>query len=659
MKNIFIYAGSKSAKLADYILIKNPKLFSNKIKYDIAIGRAIKTNWGRKSIQLLSKQIEKQSDNDIDLNRELGILLKKYNNNSNILENKLNVEDGKLTNNFFRVSEKIKLNKVFGRLQEEELEFHQIFSILESEGIEINDEFLDFWLLKSAEVKKSSILNIIVFLEDFIRIDSAQYLYLRLAQAYALNMQLGKSRDTYFKYTLFYNTTSSINYVIGNNNKIFINNLFQRNENLMVHPLLDKKVADNFFRNHDDFIKDYYTDTWKEVLSIDHQLRKNSRENLDKNEGKSEKNILFITNANWNFLTTMIEEFDHEANSNIDVYDYSSLSKILKKREKVFYNKIMYSPLSVLTEDDGISTEYFRTVDPVLFEKIDHADIIFCEWGNEAAIFLSKFAPSTARVIVRIHSYEVFTFWHLFINLGGIDGFVFVAPHIKEIFLKNASSNYYGHEMTRNIRVIPNVKDYSNITKSKSEIAKFTLGLAGFNKINKGLMKALHILNKLYLEDNRWRLRLAGDHFETESIDYSYWKNICEPYIISNKLQEAVCFDGYQNIPEWLRNIGFILSTSEREGTHEALVEGVSSGAIPLIINWDMVKRFGGVHKLYPFLTEYIFDDVQAVNTMSTDVLHKHYNQNRLALSQKMQEMHDPKKVVKKIYQFIEDVYEA
>lgn len=658
MKNIFIYAGSKSAKLADYILIKNPKLFSSKVKYDIAIGRAIKTNWGRKSIHLLSKQIEEQGHKDIDLNRELGVLLKKYNNDISFLENKLDVIDEKSANNFFKIPEKIKSKKVFGRLQGNKLEFHQIVSILDSENIEMNDDFLGFWLSKCTEVKEDSLLNIINYLENLVKIDSAQYLQLRLAQAYALNMQLGQSRDAYFKYTLFYNTTSSINYAIGNNNKIFINKLFQREESLIAHPLLDKRVANNFFNNHDEFIENYYTDAWKEVLSIDYELRKNYREDLDKKEEELDKNILFVTNANWNFLTTMIEEFEYKSN-NIDVYDYSFLSKLLKNKEKSFYNKVIYSPLSVLTKEDGINTEYFRKIDPAFFEKLDRADVVFCEWGNEAAIFLSRFAPPTTKIVVRIHSYEVFTFWHLFINLGGIDGFIFVAPHIKKIFLKNASSNYYGHKMISNIEVIPNVKDYSCITKNKSECAEFSLGLAGFNKINKGLMKALNILNKLYLEDSRWKLRLAGNHFEIESIDYAYWKNICEPYIIDNNLEKAVVFDGYQNIPEWLKNIGFILSTSEREGTHEALVEGVSSGAIPLIIDWDMVKRFGGVSELYPFLAEYIFDDVQAMNSINTKDLHKHYNTNRLALSQSMQEMHEPKKVVKNIYKFIGSIYEA
>lgn len=658
MENIFIYAGSRSAKLADYILIKNPKWFPNQVKYNIAIGRAIKTNWGRKSINLLAKQIEEKGDQNTDINRELGKILKKYDTGINLLDSKLDIVDNNSVISLFKIPEIIKSNKVFNRLQEGKMDFYQISSIFSSENIEVTDEFLDAWLSKCTKENKEYLINVIIYLEEAVKYSDANYLLLRLSQAYTLNMKLGQSRDSYFKYALFYKTTPSINYVIGNNNKLFINKLFQRSDNLVAHPLLDNKVAARFFDNHSEFIDSYYTDTWKEALSIDHELRKVFKENTEIKEFSLNKKILFVTDSNWNFLTTLISEVEL-LHHNIDVYDYSSFSKIMKKQDKNIYSKVLYSPLSTTMEEHEINRDNFKKLDPVFFEKLENADIVFCEWGNETAVFLSKFAPPNAKIVVRVHSYEVFTFWHLFINLGGVDGFIFVAPHIKDIFLKNASSIHYNREMSNYIEVFPNVKDYSSITIDKNEGADFTLGLAGFNKINKGLIKALEIFQKLYAEDNRWRLRLAGDHFVTNSLDYGYWKNICEPYILNNNLQEVIIFDGYQNIPNWLKGIGFILSVSNREGTHEALVEGVSSGSIPLVVDWEMVKNFGGVSKLYPFLKDYIFEDIRGSDLIDTKNLHRHYSVERIKLSQKMQSMHNPKKISKDIYEFMGNVYEA
>ena len=417
MENIFIYAGSRSAKLADYILIKNPKWFPSQVKYNVAIGRAIKTNWGRKSINLLAKQIEEKGKNNVDINRELGYFLKKYDTGINLLDSKVDIVDSNSVSNLFKIPEKIKSNKIFNKLQEKELNFYQISLILSGENIEVTEEFLDSWLSKCVKKDSWFLINIINYLEEAIRIDNSQYLLLKLSQAYTLNMKLGQSRDSYFKYTLFYKTTPSVNYVIGNNNKLFINKLFQRNESLAAHPLLDDKVANRFFDNHSEFISDYYTDTWKEVLSIDYELRKNSKKKIEKREFNPNKKILFVTDANWNFLTTLISEFEC-LHHNIDVYDYSSFSKKIKSQNKNVYAKVLYSPLCATIEEDEISRNNFKKLDPVFFEKLENADIVFCEWGNETAVFLSKFAPPSTKIVVRVHSYEVFTFWHLFINLG-------------------------------------------------------------------------------------------------------------------------------------------------------------------------------------------------------------------------------------------------
>lgn len=223
------------------------------------------------------------------------------------------------------------------------MDFYQISSIFSSENIEVTDEFLDAWLSKCTKENKEYLINVIIYLEEAVKYSDANYLLLRLSQAYTLNMKLGQSRDSYFKYALFYKTTPSINYVIGNNNKLFINKLFQRSDNLVAHPLLDNKVAARFFDNHSEFIDSYYTDTWKEALSIDHELRKVFKENTEIKEFSLNKKILFVTDSNWNFLTTLISEVEL-LHHNIDVYDYSSFSKIMKKQDKNIYSKVLYSP---------------------------------------------------------------------------------------------------------------------------------------------------------------------------------------------------------------------------------------------------------------------------------------------------------------------------
>jgi glycosyltransferase involved in cell wall biosynthesis len=70
----------------------------------------------------------------------------------------------------------------------------------------------------------------------------------------------------------------------------------------------------------------------------------------------------------------------------------------------------------------------------------------------------------------------------------------------------------------------------------------------------------------------------------------------------------GLCGHG-DDVPEWLADIGFILSTSEHEGSHQAVAEGMASGAIPVIRNWI------GADLLYPerYVVRSSEDAVQAL----------------------------------------------
>ena len=48
------------------------------------------------------------------------------------------------------------------------------------------------------------------------------------------------------------------------------------------------------------------------------------------------------------------------------------------------------------------------------------------------------------------------------------------------------------------------------------------------------------------------------------------------------------------NMAEWYRNVGFILSTSESEGCHTSVAEGICSGAVPIVIDWPGARSVYG-----------------------------------------------------------------
>jgi hypothetical protein len=71
----------------------------------------------------------------------------------------------------------------------------------------------------------------------------------------------------------------------------------------------------------------------------------------------------------------------------------------------------------------------------------------------------------------------------------------------------------------------------------------------------------------------------------------------------NNILRNAVQFDGWgQDMADWYSKVGYILSVSDFEGTHQAVAEGGASGSIPIILNWS------GASEVYN--SRWITDDV-------------------------------------------------
>lgn len=133
--------------------------------------------------------------------------------------------------------------------------------------------------------------------------------------------------------------------------------------------------------------------------------------------------------------------------------------------------------------------------------------------------------------------------------------------------------------------------------------ARYTLGMTQYASVNKDPVMALKILKKLRETNCRWQIRLAGKPFNFligEEHEKAY---IAEFNTLVLELGDAVKIDGFQtNMESWYSKIGYILSLSHREGSHESLIEGMQSGALPVIRNWPMVYSFGAPQEIYPGL---------------------------------------------------------
>jgi glycosyltransferase involved in cell wall biosynthesis len=248
--------------------------------------------------------------------------------------------------------------------------------------------------------------------------------------------------------------------------------------------------------------------------------------------------------------------------------------------------------------------DYFR-LQPDLEVRVDHwaalgehdeaksrelaewADVIVCEWCGPNAVWYSRHKRRSARLLVRLHRFELNSPYPAQVKFGNVDQVICV-------------SDYYGR-LTREktgwpaakIVTVPNALDVLQFDRPKLDGARFNLGMTSMVDMRKRVDLALDVLEELRRDDDRyqlfvksgmpWELWWVWQHQEQRSHYFEAFRRVQR----SPLLRGAVVFDdGGPDVPAWLRRIGFVLSTSDSESFHMAPAEGMASRAVPVIRHW-------------------------------------------------------------------------
>ena len=208
--------------------------------------------------------------------------------------------------------------------------------------------------------------------------------------------------------------------------------------------------------------------------------------------------------------------------------------------------------------------------------------ILFCEWTLGNAVWYSKNKSSHQRLVTRLHSQELFRPFVSDVSYAAVDEVVFVGKHILDVAVRD-------HSVPRDIsRVIPNAVDTVTLRQDKGPGARFNLGFVGIVPAQKRLDKALNVLRLLRMQDERYRLFIKGkrpEDFawmanrpdEMSFYDEQYRRIDTDPLLVG-----AVTFDAHGNdMADWYRKVGVVLSLSDFESFHLTLPDGAASGALP------------------------------------------------------------------------------
>ena len=238
------------------------------------------------------------------------------------------------------------------------------------------------------------------------------------------------------------------------------------------------------------------------------------------------------------------------------------------------------------------------SLDPEAAGFVRGTDVVVADWADKGAVWASVLAPAEARLVIRIHSVDVLSGPAQLVDWSAVDTVIAVSPHIRDVF-KTVLGRRVDHV---DVRVVTNRIMTERFEADKSESADWTIGLVGWGQHVKDPVLALDILSALRQSDDRWRLKLIGadfGHNQAEHINrYSreFMGRALQPDVV-----DAIDYAGFtRKLPVHLRDVGYILSTSLRESCPVGVLEGVASGAVPVVREWPVFARLNAAHQLFP-----------------------------------------------------------
>lgn len=234
------------------------------------------------------------------------------------------------------------------------------------------------------------------------------------------------------------------------------------------------------------------------------------------------------------------------------------------------------------------------------------ADVVFCEWTLGNAVWYSRNVSPHQRLVTRLHLQEISRPYVRDVAYSAVDKVIFVGKHILDVAVRD-----HGVPAKQSL-VIPNPVDVTSLDLDKAEGARFNLGFVGIVPARKRLDKALDVLRLLRMNDDRYHLFIKGKRPE----DFPWMANRPDEMFFYEEqyarigadplLAGAVTFDAQgDDMAEWYRKIGIVLSVSDFESFHLTLADGAASGAVPASLAWP------GADQIYP--TDWLHADERAM----------------------------------------------
>jgi len=229
--------------------------------------------------------------------------------------------------------------------------------------------------------------------------------------------------------------------------------------------------------------------------------------------------------------------------------------------------------------------------------ELDWCDLAWFEWCDEflqAATSLPKRCP----IVCRLHSFEAFTHHPENVDWSKVDGLMFVNESVRRLLTDRLPS-------TLPTAVIPNGVDFAKFPFPRAKTYGNKVAYAGYLNFKKNPGFLLACFEALWRENPDLTFHVAGTY---QGAHLQVFLEHMLP-----KLPFRVHLHGWvEDMPAWLADKDYIVSSSYFESFHYAVAEGMACGLLPLVYNWP------GSENCYPAEVRF--------NTLSecVDVMRRH-----------------------------------
>lgn len=239
---------------------------------------------------------------------------------------------------------------------------------------------------------------------------------------------------------------------------------------------------------------------------------------------------------------------------------------------------------------DIIWEPWKTTIKPVNPPHVpDGIDTVFCEWCCQNAVWHSNNKRAGTKLIVRLHRFEAFREFPALVNWDNVDALIVVSDHFRDHMVAR-----HGVDPAR-IHVLPQYIDCAALQRPKLPEAQFTLGLVGINPFeHKRFDRAIDLFAALRARDPRFSLAVRsvmpwdiGWVWDRDDDTRAKFETVFDRIFSDPDLDGAVRFDmAGPDMEEWYRGVGTIVSSSDSEGCHTSVMEGMASGCLPVVHDW-------------------------------------------------------------------------